>query len=308
MPQSPLISQLSFLPWHRQMLWEWDRALHAAVPGVRQPYFDWSRYGSMWSALRSIVLSTSRFGSCSNNGAFRDLQSYVGTGSVRHTVARSCNSSMTFRSTNFLNALIRASTGDYRNFAQSLEAAHGAFHNANPGDMWTSWSPNDMRKYILQLSVGCVPGKPSLQLLTSLFLRFFGSFAAQSSMPIMLLLTRSGPTGKALIREIEYLVSQIAPGSGRGILPYPRRWVKFLGVSHTGDKPRSIVSHLFQASSLTQMRTRNSQRRKRRRKRMPLRLLRREVLLPMFSPRLPHSTRKFCAKWESAQMIVRIQL
>lgn len=35
-----------FLIWHRRMLSEWDRALNKAVPGVVQPYYDWSKVSS----------------------------------------------------------------------------------------------------------------------------------------------------------------------------------------------------------------------------------------------------------------------
>jgi hypothetical protein len=49
-----------FLPWHRLMLWEWDKALNAVKPGVVQPYFDWSV--SSDNIFADALFGVNRFG------------------------------------------------------------------------------------------------------------------------------------------------------------------------------------------------------------------------------------------------------
>lgn len=100
-----------FLPWHRAMLFHWDLDLHASVPGVRQPYFDWSR--SSGNVFGSSAFGTGRYGGTSNNGAFRNI------GITRAFQARQ------LASTAAVAALVR--TGNPSIFYNDLESEHGGF-------------------------------------------------------------------------------------------------------------------------------------------------------------------------------------
>lgn len=136
-----------FLAWHREMLWKWDIALNAAVPGVTQPYFEWSV--SADAIFEDPMFALNRFGGSVAqtgeaeapipNGSFQGLRS---SWPAPHSVTRNFN--MDPLATNQLIDSIIQGVDGFVDFTIALEfGVHNAFHRAIGGDMVTPWSPNE---------------------------------------------------------------------------------------------------------------------------------------------------------------------
>lgn len=136
-----------FLAWHREMLWRLDVALNAAVPGVTQPYFDWSV--SAEALFEDPMFSPDRFGESVAqtgeaeapipNGPFQGLES---SWPAPHAVTRDFNPDPV-ASRQLIDSIVQG-VDSFPEFTNALEfGIHNAFHRAIGGDMVTPWSPND---------------------------------------------------------------------------------------------------------------------------------------------------------------------
>lgn len=136
-----------FLAWHRHMLWKWDVALNAAVPGVTQPYFEWSV--SADALFEDPMFAPNRFGgrvaqtnkahTSILNGAFKDLRS---SWPEPHLVTRNFNFDP-LANKQLIDRIIH-DVDVFRDFSATMEfGVHNAFHRAIGGDMVTPFSPNE---------------------------------------------------------------------------------------------------------------------------------------------------------------------
>jgi Common central domain of tyrosinase len=127
-----------FLAWHRLMLWEWDKALNAAEPGVVQPYFEWAV--SADDLFSDSTFSTSRYGGSAGtdaggaapipNGPWQGLQSDWRS---PHSVDRNFLSSP-LKDEQYISDLI-SEVSDFGAFTTNLEhEVHDEFHVAIGGN------------------------------------------------------------------------------------------------------------------------------------------------------------------------------
>lgn len=105
------------------MLFNWDVQLHAGVPGVRQPYFDWSQSAS--NLFSNLAFGTARYGGTSNNSAFRDVVVAAPGGS--HALTRSFDRTEQVVTRAYLDTLIRTQD-DFARFRVALESAHDGLY------------------------------------------------------------------------------------------------------------------------------------------------------------------------------------
>jgi Common central domain of tyrosinase len=136
-----------FLAWHRLMLWEWDKALNNAVPGVVQPYFEWAVSAN--DLFSDPNFEPSRFGGSAAidgsaapipNGPWQGLTSQWRS---FHLVARDFDSSP-LKDELYISDLV-SQVNDFGAFEVNLEhEVHDGFHIAIGGDMSSlATSPND---------------------------------------------------------------------------------------------------------------------------------------------------------------------
>ena len=148
-----------FLPWHRQMLLEYEANLRRRVPGVPQPYWDASADSA---ALNTApVFSSDAYGpldtSCIklsdvtfDNGAHRTNVTLKDILVPQLCVRRSATNwkYYTVDSTALVNQLVANST-NFASFSRDLEGGfHGQIHNAIGGIMAEYYSPLDPIFYL----------------------------------------------------------------------------------------------------------------------------------------------------------------
>lgn len=129
--------QAAFLPWHREMLWRWDRALARGTPRgqppARQPYYEWAAFPN--NPFVGAVSSSDRYGGNGRvGGAFGNLISNLPS---RHRVSRAYANSVVLTSSRAMN-LLRSRVADFERFRVTLEGNHDAFHVRVGGDMVVS--------------------------------------------------------------------------------------------------------------------------------------------------------------------------
>lgn len=126
--------QAGFLPWHREMLWQWDRELAIDTPQgeppARQPYFEWA--ASARDPFGGSLSRSSRYGgNGAVGGAFGALVSNVPS---NHRVVRQYNQSRVLTNSRTMN-LLRSNVADFTRFRITLEGNHDSFHVRVGGDM-----------------------------------------------------------------------------------------------------------------------------------------------------------------------------
>jgi Common central domain of tyrosinase len=141
-----------FLPWHRQLLYEFETALRRFAP-VTIPYWDWTKPIPGSSLLVNQKFSIdpvwARMGGASggNIPSSPFLNWWTNIPSM-HSVQRQftvgSNTPYAFVSRANLDVLTRSRGGDFSTFSTYLEAVHGSPHVAVGGDMQiVTQSPND---------------------------------------------------------------------------------------------------------------------------------------------------------------------
>jgi hypothetical protein len=141
-----------FLPWHRQLLYEFETALQRFAP-VSLPYWDWTKPipGSNLFVNQKFTLDPAwvRMGGASGgnipSSPFLNWWTNVpSTHNVQRQFFVGSDSSFAFVSRANLDVLTRSRDNDFSTFSTYLEAVHGSPHVAVGGDMLiVSQSPND---------------------------------------------------------------------------------------------------------------------------------------------------------------------
>ncbi|KAJ1912045.1 hypothetical protein IWQ60_009845 [Tieghemiomyces parasiticus] len=137
-----------FLPWHRQLLREFEKDLQRIDPGVTVPYWDWARDSADPGA--SPIFSSEMLGhnggsgDCVVDGQFANWSVYWPT-QTPHCLTRKFdrgNSLKPWWGTNAINH-IKTASSDYDAFRRGIEGPHGNVHFGIGGDFTPMWSPND---------------------------------------------------------------------------------------------------------------------------------------------------------------------
>jgi tyrosinase len=144
-----------FLPWHRQMLFEFERELNRVAPGVTIPYWDWTKIipgGTTSSQAYTNDPVWNRLGGAAGNGPIPNPPfagwTVGGTTVTRNFVQGRGNvgpggGRFTFLSSQQVG-MLSSSSDSFSNFADFLESNHQTPHVAVGGTMTViPASPND---------------------------------------------------------------------------------------------------------------------------------------------------------------------
>ncbi|RKP23385.1 hypothetical protein SYNPS1DRAFT_24559 [Syncephalis pseudoplumigaleata] len=141
-----------FLPWHRQLTYQFELALIDATrnPNFRVPYWDWSKDSQ--APAQSIIFSDSWFGgngrpgdSCITTGRFASWKPMYREGSEPECLSRQFNSGDSispFSTTDDIARLLEISS--FVDFSKEFEdVAHAQVHNNIGAGFMKMASPND---------------------------------------------------------------------------------------------------------------------------------------------------------------------